>query len=168
MQVFDNELFRFGTCGTLILCHGIAERIARRRSARLAAPAPRRPLALTLWFTASVLAFYLLIGPHGGVFLGGWGNAAGIAGALLAAGLRLFATHSPLGTHSRFLPRSALRLPADLATRLLFYVALPAAVGVPLGWAVLTLPAWIASLYYTRREVASLPASHPIRSVGRS
>jgi protein-S-isoprenylcysteine O-methyltransferase Ste14 len=44
----------------------------------------------------------------------------------------------------------------DVAARVLFYVALPLAAGVPAGWLVLTLPAVITSAWWSRREDALL------------
>jgi hypothetical protein len=45
----------------------------------------------------------------------------------------------------------AVRYPAT-ASRALFYIALPLAVGVPLGWLVLTVPACLTSAWCTWRE----------------
>lgn len=127
MTIFDHSLVRFGTSGTLILLYGIADHLARHRAPGEPVPSPRwlRPLIVV-----SISAFYLLIGPAGGSLLGGWGNVAGITLVGVAALYRHVAT---------------VRYPG-LAARGLFYAALPLAVGVPWGWAALTLPAWVASL----------------------
>lgn len=166
---FDLELFRFGTCGTLITCYGIADHLARRRDSARGA-VPRRPRGLSLFYFASVLAFYLLIGPTGGALLHGWGNLAGIAVALLAAWARLRQPGgAPDSTRAEARPGSSLARglagllggrAAEISSRLVFYAALPAAVGVPWGWLVLTVPAWAASFYYAKRIAAApVPAS---------
>lgn len=133
-MIFEQAMWRFATSGTLILCYGIADRLARRGAGvRRSSPTPRwlAPLAL-----ASITAFYLLIGPTGQALFGGWGNGLGIGLAAAAMALRF----------SR-----AIRYP-DLAGRALFYVALPLAVGVAWGFVVLSLPAFAASLQRCRQE----------------
>jgi hypothetical protein len=142
MLDFDNELLRFGTCGTLIALYGLADGIARRRER--GAPAGARPRWVKVVIFVSLLGFYALIGPTGGPLLDGLGNAAGLALALLAMGLRL---------------ASGAGRGRDLAPRLLFYLALPAAIGVPWGWLAFTLPAWAASLRSTRPAPVAAPAS---------
>jgi hypothetical protein len=127
--MFDVAWVRFVTSGTLITCHLVANRLAHRghtRAIKLPTPAWVHPL-----IAVSMLAFYALIGPTGGALLGGIGNLAGIALAGLAVA---------------FIPRGAVRYP-ELASRSLFYVALPIAVGTPLGLLALSLPACAASAY---------------------
>lgn len=141
MNLFDGAIFRFGTSGTLLLLYGITEALARRGGAgadRPGVPPPRwlKPVSLV-----AVSAFYLLIGPTGAALAGGWGNAAGIGLAGVAMALR-FAVR-------RGVPR--LRHPT-VAVRMLFYAALPLAVGVPWGWLVLTVPAVLGSAYCSMRE----------------
>lgn len=163
---FEHELFRFGTSGTLIAIFGLADHLARRRSRGVL---PRRPRWLGLFFFTFVLAFYLLIEPTGGPLLAGWGNVAGIAAALLAAWTRFrqpaSGSRRDLAGPGRepSLTRGIAGLrggsASELSSRLAFYAALPAAVGVPWGWLVLTLPAWLASLYYATRVAGEpLPA----------
>ncbi len=136
---FDTALWRFATSGTLILAYGIADLVARRRergASKPPSPVWLRPLALV-----SITAFYFLIRPAGGALLGGVGNLAGVALVLLATFMRLGRT---------------VRHP-ELAGRALFYLALPIAVGVPLGLLVLSLPAVLASLWCCRRAERQEP-----------
>lgn len=132
-QALDHAVVRFSISGTLITLYMLAELFARRRrAARWAPPPPRwvHPLV-----GLSVTAFYLLIAPTGGALFGGFGNLAGAAFALAACGLR-FARD--------------VRYP-EIAGRCLLYVALPLAVGVPWGLAVLSLPAAATSIWCARR-----------------
>lgn len=127
--MFDQAWVRFMISGTLITCHLVGSRLARRgrpSEPKLPSPAWVRPL-----IAVSMAAFYLLIGPTGSALYGGIGNLAGIALAGLAIA---------------FHPRGAVRYP-ELASRCLFYVALPIAVGVPFGLLALSLPACAASAY---------------------
>jgi protein-S-isoprenylcysteine O-methyltransferase Ste14 len=139
--VFDQAMVRFATSGTLLLLYGIAETLARRAGApsdRPGVPPPRwlKPASLV-----AITAFYLLIAPTGGALLAGFGNAAGIVLAGAAMALR-FAVR-------RGVP--SLRHPT-VAVRMLFYAALPLAVGVPWGWLVLTVPALAMSAWCSVRE----------------
>jgi hypothetical protein len=145
---FESDLVRFGTCGTLIALYGIANGFARRREALLHPDRAKLPLWLKLCFTASVLGFYLLIGPTGGPLLGGAGNVAGVALAVAAMAARV-----------RGVGRSRWGLPHDAAARMMFYFALPAAVGTPWGWLALTLPACAASLFHFARVRARAGAA---------
>jgi len=149
---FDQALWRFGTSGTLIALYGAVDALARRRGvARPSVPAPAwlRPVIVV-----SITAFYVLIGPLGGALAGGAGNAAGIA----LAGLAMLARWSTR--------RGSRRVRHDaMAARMLFYVALPFAVGVPWGLAALTLPACAASMAVSLREerLAPRPDAPPRR-----
>jgi hypothetical protein len=149
IRLFDISWTRFAVSGTLIGCFGIVDALARRRvpvAAKLASPRWVRPLMFV-----SIGGFYLLIGPTGAPLLGGWGNLLGIALACLAYTIRL---------------AGPVRYP-DLASRCLFYVALPIAVGVPWGFLVLSLPACAASLYCcVRAEKQLAAAAHPDRGSG--
>lgn len=126
---FDHSLVRFAVSGTLITCYLVSDALARRSGRfRSKLPTPRwvHPLIV-----ASMGGFYALIGPTGGALLGGWGNACGMALAALAVAMRW---------------GRGVRYP-DLGSRGLFYVALPLAVGVPWGLAVLSVPACASSLF---------------------
>jgi protein-S-isoprenylcysteine O-methyltransferase Ste14 len=140
MSPFENPWVRFSLSGTLILLFGVVDGVARRAAGRTPHPVPAPPWTHTVVFV-SLTAFYALIGPTGGAFVEGLGNLAGIGAALAAMTLRL-------GTR-----RGAVRVrqPAAVA-RLLFYAALPAAVGTPWGWAVFTLPALVTSAWCAVRE----------------
>ncbi len=148
-MIFENDLFRFGTSGTLIALYGAVDHAARRAGGdplRSRVKAPRWVGALI--FT-SVLFFYLTIRPAGGAWWGGAGNVLGIA---LAGFAMLVRWRTRRGV-------AALRQP-DVAARLLFYAALPAAVGSLPGAFALTLPAVIASVWCARREDEILLAAH--------
>lgn len=138
---FDHALIRFGTSGTLIALYGVVERLARRSGADALRSGVRAPRLLALVVFVSVLAFYLLISPTGGAIANGWGNAAGIALACGAALLRWTTRHGV----------QRVRQP-DIATRMLFYLALPLAAGTLWGWLVLTLPAVVTSAWWCERE----------------
>lgn len=136
---FDSALFRFALSGTLIGLYGLVDALARRGGIREAEHAGPRWVHPAIF--ASITMFYLLIRPFGGPIAGGAGNLAGALLAIVAMGLRW-----------RVRSGSArVRYPAA-ATRMLFYFALPLAVGVPLGWVVLTLPAWALSAWLAVRE----------------
>jgi hypothetical protein len=130
---FESSLVRFCLSGTLILVFAAADAWLRRRI-----PAPVR-VAPPRWMHAvvgaSLLGYYALIAPTGGALLGGAGNLLGIA--LVAGAIAMHASR-----HVRY---------PDLASRSLFYVALPIAVGVPWGLLVLSLPACAASVYCCAR-----------------
>lgn len=141
MTLFDEAMFRFGTSGTLLLCYGLTEALARRGgsgSDRPGVPPPRwiKPASFV-----AIGAFYLLIAPTGAALAGGWGNLVGIVLAGVAMALRLAV--------GRGVP--TLRHPI-VAVRMVFYAALPLAVGVPWGWAVLTSPALVMSAWCSVRE----------------
>ena len=126
---FDRSLVRFCLSGTLITLYLIADLWMRRRQParpRLAPPRWMRPL-----IGVSLTGYYLLIGPTGGALLGGIGNLAGVLLVAVAIVMRASA---------------GVRYP-DLGGRSLFYIALPIAVGVPWGLAVLSLPACAASAW---------------------
>lgn len=139
-EVFDTALIRFAVSGTLILFYGMADGYARRR-----AQAPAAKVPGTVWMkvtiVVSITAYYALIAPFGGAIWGGLGNLLGVALVGVAMALRIVTAR---GTRR-------LRQP-ETAARLLFYVALPLAVGVPLGWLALTLPAFVASAINAVRE----------------
>lgn len=138
---FDNALVRFAICGTLIGLHGVVDRLARRTGGDPVRAGVHPPRWIALIAFASVLAFYVLIRPHGGAFAGGWGNAAGIALAIAAMWTR-WVTRNGI---------RAVRQP-EMATRMLFYFALPLSVGVLWGWLALTLPAVLACGWWCVRE----------------
>ena len=146
---FDQALWRFGTSGTLIALYGAVDAMARRRARDPVPPAPA-PRWLRPTIVASITAFYLLIGPAGGALLGGAGNTAGIA----LAGLAMLARW-----RTRFGSQRVRH--ARMSARMLFYVALPLAVGVPWGFAALTIPACAASIACSLREERRAPASGP-------
>ena len=148
-MIFDVALWRFAASGTLILLYGLADHAARRRDRDPLRTGSRAPRGLALIIVLSLLAFYLTIGPHGRALAGGFGNLAGIALALAAMTLRLTA-HRVL---------SSLRMP-DVASRALFYVALPIAVGSLPGLLLLTLPALATSMVWCREEDRRLLALH--------
>lgn len=140
-QLFDSALFRFGVSGTLILFYSLADTFARRsagvgRHAEHASPRWVHPAIFV-----SITAYYCLIKPFGGPIAGGLGNALGIALVFAAMALRWKVRRGAAN----------VRYPAT-ATRMLFYFALPLAVGVPLGWIALTLPACVLSAWLVVRE----------------
>ncbi|HKQ57060.1 MAG TPA: hypothetical protein VJY35_04260 [Candidatus Eisenbacteria bacterium] len=139
--MFDQAMIRFATSGTLLLLYGIAETLARRGGTPSDRPGVPPPRWLKPASFVAITAFYLLIAPTGGALLGGWGNAVGVALAGAAMGLR-FAVR-------RGVP--SLRHPT-VGVRMLFYAALPLAVGVPWGWLVLTAPALVMSAWCSVRE----------------
>jgi len=141
VTLFDEAMVRFGTSGTLLLLYGLTEAFARRGgtgSDRPGVPPPRwlKPASFVV-----ISVFYLLIAPTGRGLAGGWGNVAGIALAAYAMALR-FAVR-------RGVP--SLRHPT-VAVRMVFYAALPLAVGVAWGWLVLTAPALVMSAWCSVRE----------------
>ena len=89
----------------------------------------RRPLWSHLLGFASVVVFYGLIGSDGGPRLGGRVNEIGIALCVLSMALRLAARAG----------RGPVRYP-EITTRLLFFAALPLAVGSFRSWLGLTVP----------------------------
>ena len=142
---FSNPLMRFATSGLLISLYGMADHLARRASGDPMRASVTPPRTLRIAVAVCLLAFYLLIRPLGGPVLGGAGNVTGIALALFTTALR-YATRKGTGR---------VREP-EMASRILLYVALPLAVGVPLGWLVLTLPAVMTSLWWCGRRDALL------------
>lgn len=146
---FSNPLIRYATSGLLILFYGLADHWARRNGGEPLRASVRPPRIVTAIVFTCVLGYYLLIKPTGGPLLGGVGNLLGIALVFTAIALRVVTRHGVTG----------IRQP-DVAARLLFYVALPLAVGVPLGWLVLTLPAIATSAWWCRREDALLVERH--------
>ncbi len=141
--MFDVAWVRFATSGTLIGLYGLVDWVAGRRG--VAPSAFRPPRWIHVSIVVSVLLFYSLIGPHGSAIAGGWGNLLGVAVALAAMVLRFRVRHGS--------PR--IRHPA-VAVRMLFYTALPLAVGAPLGWLALTVPAVLLSAYRSVSEERAL------------
>lgn len=148
-MLFDQAIIRFATSGVLISLFGVTDHLARRHGGEPMRQRVRMPRAVTVVIFVSVLAFYLTIRPLGGAWAGGAGNIAGVAVALAAMALRWATRHGV----------AAVRQP-DVAARILFYVALPMAVGVPWGWLVLTLPAVVTSAWACRREDRLLLERH--------
>ncbi|MBI5169549.1 MAG: hypothetical protein HZA61_08685 [Candidatus Eisenbacteria bacterium] len=148
-MIFENDLFRFGTSGTLIALYGAVDHAARRAGGDPLRARVKPPRWLGALIFLSVLVFYLTIKPSGGAWAQGAGNVAGIALAGLAMALR-WSTRRGI---------ASLRQP-DVAARMLFYVALPMAVGSAPGALALTLPAVLASAWCSRREDAILLAEH--------
>jgi len=141
VTLFDEAMFRFGTSGTLLLLYGLTEAVARRGGSGSDRPGVPPPRWLKPASFVAISAFYLLIAPTGGALVGGWGNLAGIVLAVVAMALR-FAVR-------RGVP--SLRHPT-VAVRMVFYAALPLAVGVAWGWLVLTAPALVMSAWCSVRE----------------
>jgi protein-S-isoprenylcysteine O-methyltransferase Ste14 len=145
-MLFENPWVRFSISGTLILIFGLVDAASRR-----ARPASHSPVPVPAWIRTlifvSLTAFYALIGPTGGALAGGLGNLLGILAAFGAMAVR----------HATRLGSARLRQPAT-AARLLFYAALPAAVGTPWGWLVFTVPALAASAWWAVREDRLLEA----------
>lgn len=151
IEWFETPLFRFGLSGTLIALYGVADMLARRsagvsKHAEAASPRWVHPVIF-----ASITAYYFLIRPLGGPIAGGSGNLLGIALALTAMALRWKMRRGS----------QAVRYPA-MATRMLFYFALPLAVGVPYGWLALTLPACLLSGWLALREDRRRFSVHPV------
>lgn len=141
MTIFDEALWRFATSGTLLLCYGLTEQFARRAGQGAGRPGVPPPGWLKPASLVAITAFYVLIGPTGSALFGGWGNLAGIALAATAMALRVAVRHGV----------PSLRHPT-VAVRMVFYTALPLAVGVPWGWLVLSAPALVMSAYCSVRE----------------
>lgn len=140
-MVFEQPLFRFAVTGTLIALYAAVDHAARRAGGDPRRARVRPPRALAIAVFVSVLAFYMTIRPYGGAWAGGAGNLAGIAVAFGAMAVRW---RSRRGVRP-------VRQP-EIAARLLFYTALPAAVGVASGWLTLTLPAVLTSAWWSVRE----------------
>lgn len=138
---FDSALVRFGVSGTLIALYGVADALSRRRGGVSKHAESANPRWVHVVIFASITLYYALIQPFGGAVAGGFGNALGIALALLAMALRWGVRRGA----------RAVRYPA-MGTRMLFYFALPLAVGVPLGWLALTVPACGLSAWLAMRE----------------
>lgn len=158
VEWFESAMFRFGLSGTLILFYGLADMAARRAagvSKHHEAASPRWVHPVIFVF---ITLYYLLIRPFGGPVLGGAGNAIGIALVFAAMALRW---------RVRF-GAARVRYPA-MAARMLFYFALPLAVGVPLGWLALTVPAWATSAWLAvaeDRRRLDADAAHQVRIAG--
>lgn len=140
---FEPPVNRFIVSGSLITLYLLADVAARRRGGEAVVPSPKAPRWLHPLVVVAVFGYYALIGPTGGAQGSGLVNLAGIALGVGACVLRF----------SR-----AVRFPA-LGARGLLYLALPAAVGTPWGWLVLSLPACVASVIVCRRaDRAAMPA----------
>jgi protein-S-isoprenylcysteine O-methyltransferase Ste14 len=139
-EIFGTLLIRYSVSGTLILLYAIADRYARRLGGVQPTTVPG-----TVWLRVTlivcVVAFYALLSRTGGAIWGGVGNLAGIGLAGVAMAFRIATAKGS----------SRLRQP-QAAARLLFYAALPLALGIPLGWLVLTLPAFVALAINAVRE----------------
>jgi len=144
-MIFEEPLWRFSCSGTLLAIYGVVEWRLRRAGHESDRPGVKPPAFLKIGIFLALSAFYLLIGPTGRAIAGGWGNIAGILLALGAVFLRFAVRNGVPG----------LRHPV-IAARLVFYTALPLAVGVPWGWVVFSLPAWILWAACTWREDAIL------------
>lgn len=141
MNLFDASLVRYATSGTLILVYSLVDAAARKSCGDAVRARVRMPRRLAPIVFLSVLAFYLTIAPMGRSLLGGAGNLAGI---VLALGAALLRWRTRAGS-------SRVRQP-DVAARMLFYAALPLAVGSMAGWLVLTAPALLLSAWWAVRE----------------
>lgn len=131
--VFEIDWVRFCASGTLLTLRCLAD-YANRRRGRTGAPTPR---SAHLVLTVSLLVFYGFIRPAGGALFDGYGNLAGLGLVLGSLALAL------LGP-----------VPAGLiGSRALFYCALPIAVGVPWGLAVLSLPTLVAMAWAHRNSL---------------
>lgn len=148
-MIFENDLVRFGTSGTLIALYGAVDHAARRAGGEPLRSRVKPPRWLAPLIFTSVLLFYLTIRPAGGAWWGGAGNVLGVAVAAAAMALRWRTRRGA----------ARLRQP-DVAARMLFYAALPMAVGSWPGALALTLPAVLASAWCSRREDALLLAEH--------
>jgi len=141
MTMFDDSLVRFGTSGTLILFYSLADHAARRVAVDPLRARLRRPRWLAWLVLASITAYYLCIGPMGGSIANGYGNLLGIALCFFAMLLRWAMRFG----HRR------VRMP-EVAARMMFYAALPLAVGVPMGWLALSVPAIASTAAVCVRE----------------
>jgi protein-S-isoprenylcysteine O-methyltransferase Ste14 len=139
--MFDDAMVRFAASGTLIGLYGVADYLAARREPDLGWPRIKVKGWVKATIFTSILAYYALIGPWGGSLAGGAGNLAGIGLAVTAMVLRYLLRRRT----------GRIRHPA-IAARMLFYLALPLAVGVPWGWLALTLPACLVSAWCAVRE----------------
>ena len=144
---YQHPILRFAISGTLITLYGVADHVARRAGGDPLRARIRQPRWLGVLIVVCVLGFYVTIRPFGGPVLGGLGNLAGLALAFVAMGLRL--------AQRPGLPRVRQ---GDVAARVLFYLALPIAAGVPSGLLTLTLPAAITSAWWCVREDRLLTA----------
>lgn len=122
--VFDIDWVRFCICGTLLTFRCVADYVNRRRG-RKGVPSPKWMHVL---LTVVLLVFYGFIRPAGGALLGGYGNLAGMGLVMMSLALGML---GPVPT-------------ALVWSRALFYCVLPLAVGVPWGFAVLSLPVAVA------------------------
>jgi len=131
-------------------------RLASRKSRRLAPPMP--PSARWEHFVrfAAITMVYVLLSREGGAMLGDVVNLIGLTVALLAVVIRIATRHGS----------TVLRYP-HLAARLLFFAALPAALGAPHAWLVLTLPMVIVAVTVARRADAMLAASSDPAALSR-
>ena len=141
MSLFDQSLVRFATSGTLILFYSLVDHAARRSRPQPEHARQPHPRWLGLVFLLSITAFYLCIKPLGGAMWSGLGNALGIACCGAAMAWRWVARR---GLRS-------IRMP-EVAARMAFYAALPLAVGVPLGWLTLSVPAIVCSAIVCARQ----------------
>lgn len=133
VEFFDSVWIRFSVSGMLILLYGLVEGYARR----LSDPQPEKIKVKGAWWTHAAIfvamsAYYALIAPFGGPLAGGLWNLVGVGLVGCAMAFRVVTARGS----------TRLRHPVT-AARLLFYTALPLAVGVPFGWLALTLPAFI-------------------------
>lgn len=147
--LFEEPLVRFGLTGTLISVYGTVDLLARRQGGEPLRATVKRPRWMGPLIFASVLLFYLTIRPQGGAWLDGWGNLAGVALALAAAGMRWLTRFGAL----------SVRQP-EVAARMLLYVSLPMSVGVASGALTLTLPAVAVSAWWCVREDRLLTEKH--------
>ena len=146
-MTLEQPILRFAITGTLIMFYSATDhlsRLAGRDPLRARVRQPRWVAPVIILF---VLVFYSTIRPLGGPILHGWGNLAGILLAFAAMTLRWL--------HRSGAPN--VRQP-DVAARMLFYVALPFAAGVPSGLLTLTFPAAITSAWCCVREDRILSA----------
>jgi hypothetical protein len=149
--VFEHAWVRFMAMGLLLSAWELGNLfawLASRNSRTFAPPMPPTPRWEHFVRFAAITMVYVLLGREGGPMLGALANQIGLAVALLAVVIRIATRHGS----------TLLRYP-QLAARLLFFAALPAALGAPHAWLVLTLPMAIVAVTAARRADAMLVAS---------
>ena len=137
--MLEHAWVRFVAASLLLSAYEAVDTLARFASRRNRPPEPRTPRWARFVSFAALTFFYVILGREGGSMLGGIANRAGFLLAFLAMGLR-FATRNGTGP---------VRHPQQSA-RVLFFAALPLALGAPHAWLILTLPAVITAAAWVR------------------